>query len=155
MRNIFIVLACLPIVASAGDLTASQASKIIEGCSAHAKGRSQSHAIVVVDSGGHVVASLRMDGNSYGIAEFAQRKAEAVAAWRFSTEQMQAAVTDTPGFASAPGVVTVPGGLPVFTPEGEFVGAVGASGEASADDAACAEAGIKAAGLASARPKRP
>lgn len=154
-KLIAVALALLPIAASAADITASQASKILEGCAAHAKGRSQSHAIVVVDSGGHVVASLRMDGNSYGIAEFAQKKAEAVAAWRFSTEQMQGAAKQTPGFGDAPHVVVVAGGLPVFTAEGDFIGAVGASGEAPADDAACAEAGIKAAGLASSRPKRP
>jgi len=154
MRKLILFLALCPIMASAADITASQASAIIEGCTAHAKGRGQSHAVVVVDAGGHVVASLRMDGNSYGIAAFAQRKAEAAAAWRFSTEQMQAAVKETPGFADAPGVVTVPGGLPVFTPAGEFIGAVGVSGEAPADDAACAEAGIKAAALASNRAKR-
>lgn len=154
MRTLLLVVALSPIAASAGDVTASQASKILEGCSAHAKSRSQSHAIFVLDAGGHVVASLRMDGNSYGIAEFAQRKAEAVAAWRFSTEQMSGAARQTPGFGDAPRVVVVAGGLPIFTPEGDFLGAVGVSGEAPADDAACAEAGIKAAGLASARPKR-
>lgn len=154
MRNVLFFLALFPVAASAADVTASQASNIIEGCSAHAKSRSQSHAIVVVDTGGHVVASLRMDGNSYGIADFARTKAEAVAAWRFSTEQMQGAAKQSPGFADAPSVVTVAGGLPVFTPEGAFVGAVGVSGEAPAEDAACAAAGIKAAGLASIRPKR-
>ena len=154
LRDGLLLTVLLPVLASAADVTASQASKIVEGCSAHAKSRSQSHAIVVVDTGGHVVASLRMDGNSYGIAEFARRKAEAVAGWRFSTEQMQEAARQTPGFGDAPGVVTVAGGLPVFTPEGEFIGAVGVSGESPADDAACAEAGIRAAGLASTRPKR-
>ena len=154
MRTLFLFIALLPVAASAADITASQASKIVEGCAAHARGKSQSHAVVVVDTGGHVVASLRMDGNSYGIAEFAQQKAEAAAAWRFSTEQMQGAARQTPGFGEAPRVVVVAGGLPVFTPEGDFIGAVGASGEAPADDAACAEAGIKAAGLASSRPKR-
>lgn len=154
MRNVLLFVALLPIAASAADVTSTQASKILEGCSAHAKSRSQSHAIIVVDTGGHVVASLRMDGNSYGIADFARKKAEAVAAWRFSTEQMQGAAKQTPGFGDAPSVVTVAGGLPVFTPEGEFIGAVGVSGEAPADDATCAEAGIKAAGLASIRPKR-
>jgi uncharacterized protein GlcG (DUF336 family) len=49
-------------------------------------------------------------------------------------------------------VVIVPGGLPVFSADGKSrIGAVGVSGEAPADDAACAEAGIEAAGLRSAR----
>jgi uncharacterized protein GlcG (DUF336 family) len=58
----------------------------------------------------------------------------------------------TPGFDRAPQVVIVPGGVPVFTADGKArIGAVGVSGEAPADDAACAEAGVRAAGLRSAR----
>jgi len=110
----------------------------------------QSHAIVVVDNGGHIVAALRMDGNASGIFDFALVKAEAAAAWGFSTAQMVESAKGTPGFASAPHVVTVPGGIPVFNADGKVrIGAVGVSGEAPEDDAACAEAGIKAAGLRS------
>ena len=43
--------------------------------SAHSTARSQSHAIAVVDAGGHLVAALRMDGNGYGIMDFALAKA--------------------------------------------------------------------------------
>jgi uncharacterized protein GlcG (DUF336 family) len=83
---------------------------------------------------------------------FALDKAKAAAAWGFSTAQMEESAKATPGFARAPGVVTVAGGLPVFSAEGRtLIGAVGASGEAPADDAACVEAGIEAAGLASLR----
>ncbi|MDQ8757714.1 heme-binding protein [Sphingosinicella sp. LHD-64] len=54
----------------------------------------------------------------------------------------------------APYVVTVAGGVPVFSADGrERLGAVGASGEAPADDAACAEAGVAAAGLHTRRPQ--
>src|SRR5262247_1348744 len=123
MRSLLLVM-LMPVAAFAADLTAPQASKIVESCAAHAKAKGQSHAIVVVDAGGHVVASLRMDGNAYGIAEFAQQKAEAVAAWRFSTEQMRGAAQETPGFGSAPHVSTVPGGVPVFSLQGDFIGAV-------------------------------
>jgi uncharacterized protein GlcG (DUF336 family) len=108
----------------------------------------QSHAIVVVDNGGHVIAALRMDGNTSGIYDFALAKAEAAAAWGFSTAEMVEAAKGTPGFASAPHVVTVPGGVPVYSADGKVrIGAVGVSGEAPADDAACAEAGVQAAGL--------
>jgi uncharacterized protein GlcG (DUF336 family) len=85
--------------------------------------------------------------------EFALAKAQAVAAWGFSTAQMAQGARDTPGFASAPHVVTVAGGVPVWSADGKVrIGAIGVSGEASADDAACAEAGIQAAGLRSSRP---
>jgi uncharacterized protein GlcG (DUF336 family) len=134
--------------AHAAMLDARQAQAIVAGCSSRAAGRHQSHAVAVVDAGGHLLAALRMDGNGAGIMDFALAKAEAAAAWGFSTAQMAQGARETPGFASAPHVVTVPGGLPIWSADGrERLGAVGVSGEAPADDAACAEAGIAAAGL--------
>ena len=133
-------------------LTAALAEAIVDGCRSHAAAKRQSHAIAVVDGGGHLVAALRMDGNRSGIMAFSIEKAKAVAAWGFATAQMEESAKATPGFGRAPGVVTVAGGVPVFAADGRtLIGAAAASGEAPADDAACAEAGIKAAGLASRR----
>ena len=141
-----------PAPAQAPGLTYPQAEAIAEGCRDHAAGKRQSHAVAVVDGGGQLVVAIRMDGNRAGMMDFAIEKAKAVAAWGFATAQMEEAAKGTPGFARAPGVVTVAGGVPVFSADGRIlIGAVGASGEAPADDAACAEAGIKAAGLRSAR----
>jgi uncharacterized protein GlcG (DUF336 family) len=143
----FVLLLTGP-AADAASLDAKAAGAIVQGCAAHAAGKRQSHAIAVVDLGGHVVAALRMDGNSHGIMDFALAKAEAAAAWGFATAAMAEGARDTPGFGSAPHVVIVAGGLPVFSADGrERIGAVGVSGEAPADDAACAAAGIEAAGL--------
>ncbi len=129
-------------------LDARAAQAIIAGCVSQSTPKMQSHAIVVVDTGGHVIAALRMDGNASGIFDFALAKAQAAAAWGFSTAQMVEAAKGTPGFANAPHVVTVPGGVPVWSAEGKVrIGAVGVSGEAPADDAECAEAGVRAAGL--------
>ena len=86
-----------------------------------------------------------MDGNTHGMMEFALQKARAVAAWGFPTSGMEEAAKGTPGFAEAAYVVTVAGGIPVFSADGRTrIGGVGASGEAPADDAACAAAGIAA-----------
>jgi glc operon protein GlcG len=138
--------------AQASALEARLAEAIVHGCAAHASSKRQGEAIVVVDTGGHVVAAVRMDGNGSGIFDFALAKAEAAAAWGFSTAQMNESAKSTPGFANAPHVVTVPGGVPVWSADGKVrIGAVGVSGEAPADDAECAEAGIKAAGLRSSR----
>jgi uncharacterized protein GlcG (DUF336 family) len=133
-------------------LDARAAQAIVAGCVTHSTARNQSHAIAVLDAGGRLVAALRMDGNGHGIMDFALAKAEAVAAWGFPTARMADAARETPGFGGAPHVVTVAGGVPVFSADGrERIGAVGVSGEAPADDAACAEAGIRAAGLRSTR----
>ena len=138
-----------PAVAQSGmTLDARAAEAIVRGCATHAIAKKQSEAIAVVDIGGHVVAALRMDGNGSGIFDFALAKAEAAAAWGFSTAQMEESAKATPDFAGAPHVVTVPGGVPVYSADGKVrIGAVGVSGEAPADDAACAEAGVRAAGL--------
>ena len=133
-------------------LNAQAAQAIVAGCAAHATAKKQSHAIVVVDGGGHIVASLRMDGNGTGIFDFSLAKAQAAAAWGFSTTQMLENSRGTPGFAAAPHVVIVPGGVPVFSADGKArIGGVGVSGEDPADDAACAEAGIASAKLRSSR----
>ena len=144
------VLLATPVQAQSIDARAAQA--IIAGCAAHATAKKQSHAIVVVDLGGHMVAAMRMDGNGTGIFDFSLAKAQAAAAWGFSTAQMEENAKGTPGFADAPHVIIVPGGVPVFSADGRArIGAVGVSGEAPIDDAACAEAGIRAAGLRSTR----
>lgn len=133
-------------------LGAKSAQAIIAGCSVHAAAKQQSLAIVVVDAGGHLVAALRMDGNGSGIFDFSVAKAQAAAAWGFSTAQMLENARGTPGFDRAPKVVIVPGGVPVFSADGKTrIGAVGVSGEAPVDDAACAEAGVRAAGLRTSR----
>jgi glc operon protein GlcG len=155
MRAAFLVLimaVSTPLQAQQMSLDARTAQAIVAGCAAHATAKKQSHAIAVVDVGGHLVAALRMDGNGSGIMDFSLDKAEAVAAWGFPTAQMEQAARETPGFARAPHVVTVAGGVPVWSTDGKTrIGAVGASGEAPADDAACAEAGIAAAGLRTSR----
>jgi len=136
----------------AAMLDAKAAQAIIAACAAHASSKMQSEAIAVVDTGGHLIAALRMDGNATGIFDFALAKAEAAAAWGFSTAQMAEGAKATPGFGSAPHVVTVPGGVPVYSADGKVrIGAVGVSGEAPSDDAQCAEAGVRAAGLRTGR----
>jgi uncharacterized protein GlcG (DUF336 family) len=150
MRNVVVGTAALlmPASANAQALDARAAQAIVAGCVAQSTLKMQSHAIAVVDTGGHLIAALRMDGNGSGIFDFALAKAEAAAAWGFSTAQMMDAATGTPGFAYAPHVVTVPGGVPVYSADGKVrIAAVGVSGEAPPDDAACAEAGVRAAGL--------
>lgn len=151
LPGLFILLIPAPAAADA-ILDAKGAQTIIAGCAAHATSKMQSEAIAVVDTGGHLIAALRMDGNGSGIFDFALAKAQAAAAWGFSTAQMVEAAKAAPGFAGAPHVVTVPGGVPVFSADGKVrIGAVGVSGEAPSDDAECAAAGVRAAGLSTGR----
>lgn len=152
MTGVLALMFSAPSDAQGTMLDARLAQAIVAGCATHAAAKKQSHAIAVVDTGGKLIAALRMDGNGWGIMEFSLAKAEAVAAWGFGTAQMAEAARNTPGFANAPRVVTVAGGVPVYSTDGKNrIGAVGVSGEAPQDDAACATAGIAAAGLKSTR----
>jgi uncharacterized protein GlcG (DUF336 family) len=146
------ILLALPVSAGAARLDAAAAQAVVAGCARHAAARKQSHAIAVVDNGGHLVAALRMDGNGWGMMDFAIAKAAAAAAWGFATAEMEAGAREVPGFARAPEVVTVAGGVPIYSADGlERIGAAGASGEDPPVDAACVVAGIEAAGLRAAR----
>lgn len=147
-----VLLSATAASAQTAMLDARTAQAIVAGCAAHATAKQQSHSIVVVDLGGDPVAALRMDRNGSGTFDFALQKAAAVAAWGFPTAGMEEGAKEVPGFARAPHVVTVPGGVPLWSADGKTrLGGVGVSGEAPADDAACAEAGIRAAGLRSSR----
>ena len=59
-------------------LDARSAEAIVTGCAADAAAKHQSEAIAVVDTGGHLITALRMDGNGSGIFDFALAKAEAL-----------------------------------------------------------------------------
>lgn len=129
-------------------LSEAEAQAIISGCKTHALENGRSHAIAVYDAGGHPVAFLRMEGNTPGVGAFAMDKAKAASLWRFATSRMEEASKNTPGFANAPGVVTVAGGVPIFSADGrQFLGGAGASGEPPLEDEACVVAGIASAGL--------
>ena len=136
----------------APELTAHIAQGIVAGCAAHSTRAGNAQAIVVVDSGGRVISALRMDRVTFGKLDFAEAKAVAAAAWGFDTAGQGEGARQFPGFARAPFVETVPGGLPIWSSDGKTrIGGVGVSGAAPADDVACAEAGIRAAGLRSSR----
>ena len=101
MRALILTLATLVAAPAqsqtAPRLDAKTAQAIVNGCAADAAGKRQSHAIAVVDIGGHVIAALRMDHTSSGMMDFALAKAEAVAAWGFPTADMAEAAKGTPG----------------------------------------------------------
>ena len=79
--NLIALLTAPAVAQPATALDARAAQAIVAGCVAHSTTKQQSHAIAVVDSGGHLVAALRMDGNGSGIFDFALAKAQAAAAW--------------------------------------------------------------------------
>jgi glc operon protein GlcG len=109
-------------------------------------------AAAVVDRGGHIVASARMDGSPLGAMVLAVDKAYTAVLWQMPTgefmESTQPGGADW-GFTSTSGgrIVVYAGGLPLFAGDG-LIGAVGVSGGTGEQDEACAKAAMATAGLA-------
>ena len=127
------------------------AQQILAGVRAEAERRGAAMGAAVVDAGGNLVASVRMDGAQLVALPLATDKAYTAVALDAPTETW--ADSTTPGgadwgMASALGgrLVVFAGGLPVRL-HGVLAGGVGVSGSAAAVDRACAEAGLAAAGL--------
>lgn len=142
--------AAVPVTAQTARPTFDYASAatIRDTCVAWAAQRDLEIAIVVLEPHGMPVALAHMDGASIAAGEIAQWKA--VSAAKFGRATADLAAMNPP--AGMPNVATLQGGVPVYTVEGVLLGGVGVSGAKPADDAACAAAGIEAAGLEPARP---
>jgi uncharacterized protein GlcG (DUF336 family) len=111
-----------------------------------AAARNLSLAVAVVDDGGHLVASQRMDGAALGAMTLAAGKAYTSVLWAAPTgdfmESTQPGGDDWGWNSTDPRIVVYQGGLPLLV-AGELVGGVGASGAAAADDAECVIAAMR------------
>ena len=141
-------------------MTLAQAVACIERGVAKAQSGGFLVAVAVVDEGGHLVACHRMDGALWITPEIARAKANAAAAFRTTTADMEERFSKGSRQLFATNVASLGdyqlvfgrGGVPVVE-NGQVVGAVGVSGAVPADnDHAIAEA---AAGGSSAQPRHP
>ncbi len=130
------------------------ARTVIEGARAAARDKGfKPLTVVVLDSGGHVVAVEREDGSSTKRFEIAFGKAHGAIALGLGSRALMARAEQQPYFIAAAtaavggSLVPVPGGVLVRDPSGTLLGAVGVSGDTSDNDEAAAVAGIEAAGL--------
>jgi uncharacterized protein GlcG (DUF336 family) len=107
-------------------------------------------AVAVVDEGGHVVASHRMDGAALGAMQLATGKAYTSVLWGAPSgdfmESTQPGGDDWGWNVTDRRIVVYAGGLPLFV-EGELVGGVGASGATASEDDDCVLAAVRAVGF--------
>jgi uncharacterized protein GlcG (DUF336 family) len=112
--------------------------------------RALSLAVAVVDDGGHVVASQRMDGTALGAMQLAIGKAYTSVLWGTPTgdfmRSTQPGGDDWGWNVTDPRIVVYAGGLPLLV-DGKLVGGVGASGGTAAEDAECVTAAVRSLGL--------
>jgi glc operon protein GlcG len=96
-------------------------------------------AIAVVDEAGHFVACHRMDGALWVTPEIARAKANAAAAFRSSTHDLETRFSARQLFAGNVAAlegyqfVFGKGGVPLFA-DGQLLGAVGVSGAVPAEN---------------------
>ena len=109
--------------------------------------------VVVLDTGGHMIAMQREDGCGIARVEIATAKAWGALGVGMSSRLIQQQLGQHTAFLAAIAAASngrfapVPGGVLVADSNGAIIGAVGISGDNSDNDEACAIAGIKAAGL--------
>ena len=134
-------------------LTLAQARQIADG--ALAKARELDYkpmTVAVVDAGGCLLVLMREDGSGNLRPDIAFAKAWGAVGMGFGGRAMAKRAADAPQFWAALNsisggrVAPVAGGVLVLH-DGQVIGAVGISGDASDSDEACALAGVQKAGL--------
>jgi uncharacterized protein GlcG (DUF336 family) len=124
------------------------AKKLVAAAEAEAARKGWQMVIAVVDSGGRLVAFVRMDNAQLASIDIAIAKAVTANAVKRPTKTLQDSVAPgsaTPRMSGLPGVTPIDGGLPIEV-EGKIVGAIGAAGGASSQDGEIAAAGLAAVG---------
>ena len=115
-------------------------------------------AVAVLDAGGQVVSFRREDGCGVLRHDIAHGKAWGALGMGMATRQIRDRLANRPTFqaalaaASGGRLIPTPGGVLVVNAQGQAIGAVGISGDASDKDEFCAIEAIRAAGL---RPEPP
>lgn len=137
-------------------LTLAQANRIIETALAKAREmKVKPLAVAVLDDGGHVKALQREDEASMFRNDVAIGKAWAAVGMGVSSRTLLQRAKDNPQFfgalaATAQGkFLPQTGAVLIKDPEGNVIGAAGASGGTGDEDEAVCIAGILAAGLVS------
>ena len=138
-------------VRNAPVLTCDAALALVAAAMSHARDNGWSVACAVVDPSGQTLAAARMDGVGPAVLEFATDKAYTSALGRSTKgffERMSSSADLTLGLENRPRLCAWEGGLPIRH-AGALVGAIGVSGAAGPEDAACGRAALDRLGLGS------
>lgn len=123
-------------------LSLQNAQRLVNRAVEAAQAQNLPIAAVVLDTGGHVVASARMDGVGYYNYEIARRKAISVVTVKMATHELVDAISRDDLIQrvlyAEQGLCVLPGGFPVRQGE-EVVGALGIAGGMYFQDRAIGE----------------
>lgn len=130
------------------DITVEIAEEMLRGAKRRAEKIGVPMNIAIVDAGGNLKAFLRMDGAWLGSIDIALKKART--ARLFDMESGDIGKLSKPGGplylieVSNGGLISFPGGIPIFNEDDEVVGAIGVSGGSVKEDRDVASEGVKA-----------
>ena len=130
------------------DVTLEVAEEMVEAARRRAEKIGVPMNIAIVDAGGNLKAFARMDGAWLGSIDIALKKART--ARLFDMETGDIGKLSKPGGplymieVSNDGLISFPGGIPVFNEEDEVIGAIGVSGGSVKEDRDVASEGVKA-----------
>lgn len=128
-------------------ITLEQAKKAMSAAEAEAKKNNWPVVISIVDTGGHLVMLQRLENTQYGSVSVATEKAQAAAAFRRPTKVFQDLIAQGGvhlrllNLTGDAGVLE--GAVPIVV-DGKLIGAIGASGVTSQQDAQISQAGADA-----------
>jgi glc operon protein GlcG len=134
------------IVPYGSPISPDAAKKAAAAAIAEAKKNNWAMAIAIVDNAGYLVYFERMPDTQLASVEIAGKKAKSSALFRRPTKFFQDSVAAGGAglrFLQMPEVIPVEGGFPIIV-DGKVIGAIGASGGTSDQDALVATAGLNA-----------
>lgn len=129
-------------------LTLARARDVMAAAEAEASRQGWPMVIAIMDSTGHLLLLVRMDGAQYASVEIAQAKAQTAVDFRRPTKVLQDAIAEGGTGLRLLGVrsaIPLEGGIPLIE-NGRVIGSIGVSGMQSQQDAQVAEAGARALG---------
>ena len=104
--------------------------------------------IAIVDVGANLVYFVRMDKSYLGSVDISIRKAKTSVMFQRPTGDLgKISQPGSPVYGiehSNQGIITFPGGIPIYDNQGELMGGIGVSGSSVENDHKVAEAGIEA-----------
>jgi uncharacterized protein GlcG (DUF336 family) len=130
------------------DITLEVAEEVVEAAKRRAEKIGVPMNIAVIDAGGNLKAFVRMDGAWLGSIDIAIKKART--ARLFDMETGDIGKLSKPGGPlymielSNNGLISFPGGIPIFNEDDEVIGAIGVSGGSVKEDRDVATEGLKA-----------
>ncbi|MFK0040553.1 heme-binding protein [Paenarthrobacter sp. NPDC090517] len=127
------------------DITQAQTESVLAAAAKAALEQGTAMNIAVVDAGANLKGFVRMDGAWLGSIDIAIRKARTARYFDMPTGSI--GELSQPGGSlfnievSNGGLITFPGGVPLYSQDGHVIGAVGVSGSTVENDHAVASAG--------------